>query len=159
RRDLPDLIDVVALLPAPHLSPRDLRRRVERIERFRRDAAPAELMRRDAEVAELELLVLADEHVERREVAVKGLTAMQGVERLQNRGDLAANEALGLRSLASEPRAEVAVLRILHRETVSHARPLALGEAVEDAQRARLTREQLGEVCLAEPRGEAVADL
>src|SRR5262249_9467593 len=143
RRDLPNLIDVVALLPAPNLPPRDLRRRVERIERFRRDAAPAELMRRDAEVAELELLVLADENVEWREIPVQCLPAVQRIEGLQDRGDLASNESLGLRSLAREPCAEVPVLGVLHGETVAHARPFALGESVEDAQRTRLTREQL----------------
>ena len=89
RRDLSDLIDIVALLPPANLAPRDLRRRIERIERLRCHATPAELMRRDAEVAELELLVLADEDIERREVAMKRLAPMQLRENLQDAGNLA----------------------------------------------------------------------
>src|SRR5690242_2648572 len=81
-RDESDLIDVVPLLPAADLPPGDLRRRVEDVERVRGDAAAAELVRRDAEVAELELLILADEDVEWREVAVQCLPSMQRVERL-----------------------------------------------------------------------------
>ena len=81
RRDqLADLVDVVALLPPADLAPRDLGRRVERVERVGGDAAPAELMRRDAEVAELQPLALADEDVERREIAVQRLPAVQRVE-------------------------------------------------------------------------------
>src|SRR5690349_17762156 len=84
RRDEPHLVDVVALLPAADLPPRDLRRRVEHVERVRGDAAPTQLVGRDAEVAELELLVLADEDIERREIAVERLAAMQRIERAEN---------------------------------------------------------------------------
>src|SRR4051794_37753085 len=116
RRDEPDLIDVVALLPPAHLAPRDLARRIEWVERFRRHAAPAHLMRRDTEVAELERLVRAHEHVERREVAMQRLSSMQRVERSEYARDLAANEALRLRSLPREPRAQVSVRGVLHGE-------------------------------------------
>src|SRR5947209_15555894 len=76
-----DLIDVVALLPAANLPPRDLRRRVEDVERVGGDAPATQLMRRDAEVTELELLVLADENVEWRAVAVQRLSPVQRIER------------------------------------------------------------------------------
>ena len=75
------------------------------------------------------------------------------------RGDLAPNEALRLRAFLREPGAEVAVLGVLHREAVAHARAFDLGEPVEDAQRPRLAAEQLGEVRLAQPRRDTVADL
>src|SRR4029078_655183 len=71
RRELADLIYVVALLPPSNSSPRDLRRRVEQVERIGGDTAPTELMRRDAEVAQLQLFVLAYENVERREIAMQ----------------------------------------------------------------------------------------
>src|SRR6267378_7102123 len=76
-RELTDLIDVVALLPAPDPSPGDLRRRVEQVEGVGGDALAIPLVPGDAEVAELELLVLAHEHVEGREVAVQRLSPMQ----------------------------------------------------------------------------------
>src|SRR6266851_3696565 len=70
RRQLADLIDVVALLPLPDPSPRDLRRRVEEVEGIGGDTPAIALMPGDAEVAQLQLLVLAHEHVERRQVTV-----------------------------------------------------------------------------------------
>src|ERR1043166_3424726 len=54
-----DLINVVSLLPAADLAPRDLVRDVKQIEIVGGDATPAELMRGDAEIAELELLPFA----------------------------------------------------------------------------------------------------
>src|ERR1051325_6357732 len=156
---LADLIDVVALLPFPDFAPRDLRRRAERVERVRGDAAAAGLVGRDAEVAELQAFVLAHEDVEGREVAVQRLAAMQHVERLQDRGDLLAHEALGLRAFLCEPAAEIAVLGVLHDEAVARARRLDVDEAVEDLQRARLAAEQLGKVRLPQPAGHAVRDL
>src|SRR2546426_12442134 len=63
----PDLVDVVALLPASHPPPCDLVWYVEQVERIGGDAATAELGCRDPKVAELELLVFAHEHVERRQ--------------------------------------------------------------------------------------------
>src|SRR6476469_7537308 len=64
RGEEPDLIDVVALLPAPHPSPGDPIRDVEQVEGVRRPPAPADLMRRDAEVAQLQLLACAHDLVE-----------------------------------------------------------------------------------------------
>src|SRR5689334_18553858 len=119
-RDLRHLIDVVALLPTAHLSPRDLRRRVEGIERFCRHAAAAHLVRRNPEVAELELLVLAHENVEWCEIAMQRLALVQCVERLENRGNLAPDESLGLWALLREPCAEVTVFGVFHGEAISH---------------------------------------
>src|SRR6267378_8709645 len=77
RRELADLIDVVTLLPPADPSPRDLRRRVERVEGVGGDTVAIALVPGDAEVAELELFLLAHEHVEGREVAMERLPAMQ----------------------------------------------------------------------------------
>ena len=56
-----------------------------------------------------------------------------------------------LRTSLREPRTEVAVLRVFHRQAVPHVLTVDLGESVEHAQRARFAAEQLGEVRLAEP--------
>src|SRR6185436_14376652 len=98
RRELADLIDVVALLPSPDPAPRDLRRGVERVEGVGGDALAIALMPGNSEVTELELLLVAHEHVEGREIAMERLPAMQRIERAKERGDLAADEALGLRA-------------------------------------------------------------
>src|SRR5213594_2307958 len=70
------LIDVVALLPTPHSSPRDLRRRVEHVERIGGDPTRAPLMHRDAEVTQLQLLIFADENIERCEITMQRLAAV-----------------------------------------------------------------------------------
>src|SRR5205085_10107125 len=80
RRDQADLINVVALLPAPNPSPRDLRRRSEKIESVRGDATVTELVGSDSEVSQLQRLVLADENVERREIAMHSLAEVQQSE-------------------------------------------------------------------------------
>src|SRR5256885_1576807 len=73
RHELADLIDVVALLPPPNPAPRDLRRRVERVERVGGAALAIALVPGDAEVAELELLLLAHENVEGRAIRIQRL--------------------------------------------------------------------------------------
>src|SRR6267142_5587774 len=100
RRELADLIDVVALLPPPHPSPRDLRRRVEQVEGVGGDPLAIPLVPGNAEIPQLQLLVLAHEHVEGREVAVQRLAAMQRIERTEQPRDLATHDALGLRATA-----------------------------------------------------------
>src|SRR5437899_8287089 len=155
----PDLVDVVALLPASHPPPCDLVWYVEQVERIGGDAATAELVCRDPKVAELELLVFAHEHVERCEVSVERLSPMQRIEHRQDPGNLAANQALGLRPLALEPGAEIAVLRIFHDQAVPRACSVDDDKSIEDAQRARLAVEELREVRLAQPRREAISDL
>src|SRR5438876_8718940 len=84
---------------------------------------------------------------------------MQRIERAEERGDLAPDEAFGLRAAAREPCANVAVLRVFHHHAVAHPIAIDLGEPIEHPQRARLLLEQLGEVGLAEPGGETMADL
>ena len=57
--------------------------------RPRGDAAAVALLADDAEVAELERAAVADEHVQRREVAVQHLPAMELAEHLEDARDLA----------------------------------------------------------------------
>jgi len=116
-------------------------------------------VRGDAEVAELEAFIVAHEHVERREIAVQRLAAVEHVQRRENRGDLLPHESLGLRAFLPEPIAQIAVLGVFHDEAIPCARRLDVDEAVEDPERARLAAEQLGEVRLAQPAGHAVRDL
>src|SRR5260370_971721 len=120
-RDEADLVDVVALLPAPHSPPGDFVGDVEEVEGVGRNAAMAPLVRGDAEVAELQLLLRAHEYVERRQVAVQRLAAMQDVEHRQDPRQLASHEALVLRSPPLEPRTQVAVLGVLYGEVVARA--------------------------------------
>src|SRR6185437_9133893 len=112
--------DVVALLPAAYPTPCDFRGHVEQIEGIRGDAAPSNLMRRDAEIAELEPVPPAHEHVERRQVAMQRLATVQPVQRAEHARDLATDEALGLRSVFAEPCADIAVFGVLHRQAVAH---------------------------------------
>ena len=67
----PDLVDIVARLPLRHRAREDVARRGQRVHRARGDAAPVALLADDAEVAELQAAAVADEHVQRREVAVQ----------------------------------------------------------------------------------------
>src|SRR4029079_11857850 len=115
----------------------------------------------DAEVAELEPRSLAHEHVERREVAVEELAAVEPTQHVEDAGDLAARRGLGPRFPgALEERAEVAVARVLERQVVED-QTVAPGEreAVVDADRARRAREQLAEVGLADPGVDVRAHL
>ena len=59
------------------------------IQRPRSDAALVALLADDAEIAELQAAVVADEDVHRRQIAVQHLAAMQLAEHLQDAGDLA----------------------------------------------------------------------
>ena len=129
--------------------------------RPRGDAAPVALLADDAEVAELQLPPVADEHVHRRQVAMQQLAAVQLAEHLEDAGDLAPRRRLGPRLPARcRKRAEIAVARVLERQAVEH---LAVGahqrEAIEDADRARVTVQQQAEVRLAQPAVDARADL
>ena len=63
--------------------------------RVRGDAAPVALLPDDAEVAELEAAAVADEDVDRREVAVQQLAAMQLAEHVEDAGDLAPRGRFG----------------------------------------------------------------
>src|ERR1700693_2278922 len=80
RRDQADLVNVVALLPATNPSPSDLSRRGEKVESVCGNATLTELVSRDAEVTQLQLIILADENVERREVAMHCLPPVQDIK-------------------------------------------------------------------------------
>ena len=86
---LPDLIHVVARLPLRRGAGEDVARRRQRVHRPRGDAAAVALLLDDAEVAELEPAAVADEDVERRQIAMQQLAAMQLAEHFEDAGDLA----------------------------------------------------------------------
>src|SRR6266550_4643362 len=159
RRDQADLINVVALLPAPNPAPRDLGRRGKNIESVRGNATLAELVGRDAEVAQLQLLILTNENVERREIAMHCLAQVQHVESSEDCGDLASDEAFRLRALAREPGPEIPMHCVFHSDAVARTATIDLREPVEDAQCARLAEEELGEIGLADPRRKTLGDL
>src|SRR5690606_17733299 len=82
-QELSHLIHIVARLPLGRRAGEDVTRRHVGVERACRDAAAIVLLPDDAEVAELEAMALADEDVERREVAVEQLPAVELAEHLQ----------------------------------------------------------------------------
>src|SRR5438445_8966767 len=159
RNQLAHLINVIALLPLAHLPPGDLGRCSQRVECIGGHAATTHLVSRYSEITQFQPLVLAHEDVEWRQVSVQGLAAMQDVQRLQYGGDLVADKSLRLPSLHIEPRTEVAMLGVLHHQTVARARCLGHHESVEHPERSRLAVEQLSEIGFAQPAGDAVADL
>ena len=86
-------------------------------------AALVALLLDDAEVAELEAAAVADEDVERRQVPMQQLAAMELAEDFQQAGDLAARGGLGpAAAVAMQVGAEVAEARELEREAVDHRR-------------------------------------
>src|SRR5439155_13054539 len=118
---LPDLVHVVARLPLRYRAREDVAWRRQRVHRVRGDAAPVALLAHDAEVAELQMPVVADEDVQRREVAMQRLPAVQLAEDAEDAGDLAARGRLRpALAAAREKRAQVAVARVLEREAVQH---------------------------------------
>src|SRR5690348_15111550 len=125
-------------MPAAHSAPRNLVRDVEQVEGIGRHAAAAELVRRDAEITELQLLVRAHEHVERSQVAVQRLPLMQHIEYREHRRNLPAHEALRLRTLVLEPGTEIAMLGVFHRQAIPRASIIADDESVVDTEGARL---------------------
>ena len=159
RDQLAHLIHIVTLLPLPDPAPGDFGRCLEGIERVRGDTAPARLVGGDAEVAELERLVLADEDVEGREIAVHRLAAVHDIEGPQDRGDLVADEPLRLRAALPQPRREVPVLGVFHDQAIAGPSRFGFDKPVKDAEGPGLAIEQLGEVGLAQPAGDRMADL
>ena len=112
----------------------------------------------DAKVSELERLVLADEDIERGEISVHRLPPVQNAEWPQDSGDLAPHESFGLCALLLEPDAEVSMHRVLEGDAIARALSIDLHESIVDAQRTRLTVQELGEVRLTEPTREALGD-
>src|SRR5262245_21629091 len=158
---LPHLVDVVSRLPFRRGAIEDVARRRHRVHRPRGDAAAIALLPDDAEVAELEAAAVADEDVERGQIAVKQLTAVQLAEDLENAGDLAADDRLGpARGSALEVGAQVAVRGVLERERVDHGSVGSMNrEPIEDPDRAGMLVEELPEVRLAQPAVDVRADL
>src|SRR6266513_2868506 len=159
RRNQADLINVVALLPAPNPSPRDLRRRGEKIESVRGDATVTELVGSDSEVSQFQLLVLADKNVERREITMHRLPQVKHIESSEECGDLATDEPFGLCTLVREPDAEVTMHRVLHCDAIARTPIIDLGESVEHAQCSRLAEKELCEIRLADPCRKTLGDL
>ena len=111
------------------------------------------LLSDDPEVAELQATAVADEDVERRQVAMERLAAMELAEHLEDSCDLPTGEPFrpslpGVR----EEAAQISVTRVLERQAVEH---LAVGahqrESIEHANRARVSVEELSEIRLAQP--------
>jgi hypothetical protein len=91
----------------------------------------------DAEVAQLQTIALAHEHVQRRQVAVERLAAMQLAQDLEDAGDFTASVPLcprfaGLR----EEGAQVAVARVLEGQAVRDSVAACQRERVVHANRA-----------------------
>jgi hypothetical protein len=93
-QQLPHLIDIVARLPARYGAREDVARRRQRVHRARGDASPIALLPHDAEIPELQTPAVTDEDVQRREIAVERLAAMQLAQHLEDAGDFAPRRAL-----------------------------------------------------------------
>src|SRR3954462_12427438 len=158
-RNQTDLIHVVALLPAANFAPRDLVRRVHQVERVSGHAPGVPLMLRDTKVPQLELVTTTNEDIERRKITMQRVPSMQNVQRARQAGDFAAYEALWLSALTLEKRAEIAVFGVFHGEAVADLAMLHLDEPIEDLQRPIVAIQQLGEIRLAQPALDSVADL
>jgi hypothetical protein len=139
----------------------DIAWRVERVERPHGDPAAVALLPGDAEVSELETATLADEDVERRQVAVQHLAAVQLAEHLQDARDLTPRGRLRpAPARAMEEGTEVALPRILQGKAVENAAVLSQqGKGVEHADRTRMIVQELAEVRLAQPPVDAGAHL
>ena len=157
---LPDLEHVVARLPLRRGARKELARRRHRVERSCGDAALIALLPDDAEVAELQMTAVAHEDVDGREVAVQHLAAVQLAEDLEDAGDLAPRGSLRpSAAVLAQVRAEVAVRRVLEREAIMDVAGVARErEGVEDANRPRMTVEELAEVGFAQPAVDARTD-
>ena len=161
REELAHLVDVVAGLPFRHQAGDHLAGRRQRVHRPRGDAAVVALLSHDPEVAQLERRAVADEHVERREIPVQQLPAMQLAEHLEDPGDLAAGPRLAPRAFgARQEAAEIAVGGVLEGQGVEHAAVASQHrETVEHLDRPGMLVEQLPEVRLPEPGVEPGTDL
>ena len=131
---LSHLIDVVPRLPLRGRSGEDvvdqLAGRGQRVEGARRDPPPIALLTNDAEVAQFQTPLVADEDVERREVAMQHLAAMQFAEDLEEPGDLPAGGRFRPAAAgAMQEGAQVAVRREFERQAVEHP-PVAAARAI-----------------------------
>ena len=87
------------------------------------------------------------------------LAAVQYVECAEDSRNFSAHETLRLWPFLLQPHTQVAVHGVLQRDAVPRSPVLDFGEPVVHTQRARLAEQQLGEVCLAEPRRESFRNL
>jgi len=92
---LPDLIHVVSCLPLGDGAREDVARRGQRVHRARRDPAAIALLPDDPEISQLQMPAVADEHVERRQIAMERVAAMQLAEHFEDAGNLAPRDRLG----------------------------------------------------------------
>src|SRR5262249_34934899 len=74
-------------------------------------------------------------------------------------GDLLPHVLLRLAALGIEPGRQVAMLGVLHDEVVARAGGVGFDEAIEHAERPRLSRQELSEVRLAQPPRDLKTDL
>ena len=160
-QELPHLIHVVARLPLRDRARENVARGRQGVHGARRDPPPVALLPDDPEIPELQTPAVADEDVQRCEVAVERLAAVQLSKHLEDTRDFASRG--GLRPPlggAGQEGAQVAVARVLEREAVQH---LSVGahqrKRVEDANRPRMSVQQLPEVRLAQPPVDARAHL
>ncbi len=159
-QQLADLVDIVASLPLRRGSGQNVAGRRQRVHRPRSDAAAIALLLHDAEIAELELMAVADEDVERRQVAMEQLTTMQLAEDVEDSRDLAPGGLLRpAAGMASQVRAQIAETRVLEGEAIAHPALRQHRKRVENADRPRMLVEQLPEVRLAKPAVNPRADL
>src|SRR5262245_37320814 len=150
---LADLVNVVARLPLRDRARGNVARRGQRVHRVRRDAAAIALLTNDPEVAELEMTAVADEDIERREIAMERVAAVQLAEDLEDARNLATRDRFvpSLRA-AREKGAEIAVACVLEGQAVQDgAVPTHQRKVIEHANRTRMAVEQLPEIRFAQP--------
>jgi hypothetical protein len=158
---LSDLIHVVPSLPLRDRARQDIARRRQRVHRARGHPATIALLAGDAEVPELQPPVLADEHVQRCEVAMERLPAMQLAQHLEDAGNFAPRRRFTpSRAAAPEERAEISVARILEHQAIQDPSVLAhQRKRIVDGDGARMTVEQLPDVRLTQPAVDVARDL
>src|SRR5262249_44116589 len=141
----------------------DVARRGHRVERPGGDPAAVTLLPDDAEVAELEAIAVAHEDIERREIAVEHLSAMEFAEHLEHARDLTPSVPFGEAfARALKECAQIAVRRVLEDEAVQHLTRTAVAQQrkhVIDANGARVVAQLLPEVRFAEPAVDVRARL
>jgi hypothetical protein len=73
----------------------------------------------DAEVTKLQVMVVADEHVEWRQIAMQHLSAVQFAEDLENACYFSPRARLGKRrARALQKRAQISVTRVFQRQAI-----------------------------------------
>src|SRR5262249_15395220 len=91
--ELAHLIHVVSRLPFGRSPGEKFAWRREGIHGSRGDAAVAGLLADDAEITEFQLTTFADEHVDRRQIAMEQLTAVQLAQHIEHSGHLTTDRA------------------------------------------------------------------